>query len=472
MNRASEAKERTEAAQTEEQTALSTYEDYIYEYTSEIEVEQVTDTNPGALEGSGTETEPYVINSIEDLVFFAYDVTNGNNYEGEYVSLGLSLDFNSTKSYVDAYRTNYGTYGYEGELKTLLTTGEGFIPIGTIEGDETGTTSFAGIFDGREYIINNLYINQQKQTATRCGLFSTNYGTIQNIGLLNVSIKTSSELMLAGAVTGQNREDSMIRNCLVSGNIQRIYTGGVAGVVGHNIGTIEQCYNKANISIKVEEDNNLNANIGGIVGSSSGEVSECFNSGNIQLFVKGTINNRTIILAGGVGSTSSGNMNKCANIGDINAETLIEGEAELLIQIGGVTAALQAQIQNCYNRGDITVKANQGELDVGGVAGKYMLGGTINNSYNTGIIEWQNGGTSYVGGISARMTSNITNSYYLDNSDFTNTNENAGKIKSMEEMKTQEFVNLLNTGLSELVWEIKGGENDGYPTLIQTRISN
>ena len=34
LRRASEAKERTEAAQTEEQTALSTYEDYIYEYTT------------------------------------------------------------------------------------------------------------------------------------------------------------------------------------------------------------------------------------------------------------------------------------------------------------------------------------------------------------------------------------------------------------------------------------------------------
>ena len=43
-------------------------------------VEQVTDKNPGELEKK--EENVFVINSIEDLIFFAYDVREGNTYEG------------------------------------------------------------------------------------------------------------------------------------------------------------------------------------------------------------------------------------------------------------------------------------------------------------------------------------------------------------------------------------------------------
>ena len=69
-------------------------EDTINEYVTGIKVKQVTDTNPGALEGTGTDDDPYTINSIEDLVVFASNVTNGTTYEGQTVKLGLSLDFN------------------------------------------------------------------------------------------------------------------------------------------------------------------------------------------------------------------------------------------------------------------------------------------------------------------------------------------------------------------------------------------
>lgn len=121
IKKASDAKEKTEITQKDEKTAIAKYEDFINEYITGVTAEQVTDAKPGVLEGTGTEADPYVINSIEDLVFFAYDITSGNTYTGKYVNLGISLDFNSTKSYVDPFRTDYGKYGYNGELKTLLT---------------------------------------------------------------------------------------------------------------------------------------------------------------------------------------------------------------------------------------------------------------------------------------------------------------------------------------------------------------
>ena len=99
LTQAQKAKNETEDARIEEENILDNYESYINDVTGDVS--QVNDTNPGVLEGSGTEQDPFIINSIEDLVVFADNVTKGiNNYEGQYVELGISLDFNSDKSYV------------------------------------------------------------------------------------------------------------------------------------------------------------------------------------------------------------------------------------------------------------------------------------------------------------------------------------------------------------------------------------
>ena len=197
-------------------------EDTINEYTTGTEVQQVTDENPVVLEGTGTDTDPYTIESIEDLVVFASNVTNGTTYEGKTVKLGLSLDFNSNKSYVEPLRTDYEEYGYNGELKTLLTTGEGFKPIGTtILNDNSEKYSFAVIFDGNGKIISNLYINidfGDKEPNYQCALFGLNYGVIQNLGIekCNITAKAGTCLDCA-SIAGRNSGE--INNCYSSGKM-------------------------------------------------------------------------------------------------------------------------------------------------------------------------------------------------------------------------------------------------------------
>lgn len=128
ITRANEAKTKTEEASREEKINLQKAAEEIDKIT------QVTDTTPGVIEGEGTEQNPYVINSIEDLVVFSYEVTNGRTFvkdDGtrEYVELGQSLDFQSDKSYVNPNREDYAEYGYSGKLKETLNN-SGFIPIG------------------------------------------------------------------------------------------------------------------------------------------------------------------------------------------------------------------------------------------------------------------------------------------------------------------------------------------------------
>ena len=68
LKQAAKAKEETEKAKTNEQTDLVKMEDLINESVNGSVVQQVTDTSPGVLEGSGTAQDPYTINSIEDQV--------------------------------------------------------------------------------------------------------------------------------------------------------------------------------------------------------------------------------------------------------------------------------------------------------------------------------------------------------------------------------------------------------------------
>ena len=127
LTQAQRAKNETENAARQEEEDLAKIEAEMN--GTGIPIVQVKDEKPGELEKENDNT--FVINSIEDLVFFSYDVTtNENTYEGKTVKLGTNLDFNSDKSYVNANRTDFDKYGYTGSLKQALTTGTGFSPIG------------------------------------------------------------------------------------------------------------------------------------------------------------------------------------------------------------------------------------------------------------------------------------------------------------------------------------------------------
>ena len=209
LNRATEAKEKTELSQKQEEINLKNMEDIINESLSNTVVEKVTDKNPGVLENDISDSDIYIINSIEDLIFFSYDVRNGNNYNGKTVKLGCSLDFNSNKSYVDAFRTDYGKYGYDGELKTLLTTGEGFLPIGSLT--DSTTQNFYGTFNGTGNTIYNLYIDKiNDDIGQKVGFFTNNRGNVCNVKLLNVNLHLKSNEGSLGGISGQNSQTAKI----------------------------------------------------------------------------------------------------------------------------------------------------------------------------------------------------------------------------------------------------------------------
>ena len=393
---ATRAKEETEKAQVNESLDLANMEALINEYTGNIDIPQVKDEKPGELEQENENT--FIINSIEDLVFFSYDVTNGNTYEGKTVKLGVNLDFKSDKSYVNPNSQEYEKYGYTGQIKQALISEIGFKPIGELS--PTGTNYFQGTFDGNDKVICSLYININKDENIRAGLFATSYGEIKNLGLMNVNIKVKVLSTTVGGIVGRCYNN--LYNCYVTGNIDTtgnlyIPIGGICGVLDGKA-NIENCYNLANINcLNIQEEEGIaNIGCGGIVGQIEGEeinINRCFNNGNI--IADGKISSITV--GGIVGSPTC----KKVTISNSYNSAKIQGSSQAIqyTNIGGIIGILSSNmnLKNCYNAGEIITDTNQ--LNVGGIVGAEHTNTSISNVYNSGKITINCKGTLYAGGI-------------------------------------------------------------------------
>ncbi|MFA5603341.1 MAG: prepilin-type N-terminal cleavage/methylation domain-containing protein [Bacilli bacterium] len=179
------------------------------------------DKEAGVLAGTGATDNPYLIESVEDLVALSNNVNNGNTYSGKNITLAITLDLNNSKSYVDATTKTYGDINGNGiieDLKTELTTGEGFKPIGN------EIKKFSGKLAGNLNCINNLYVN--RPTTSYIGLIGyNNGGTVTTLGINSVNI---TGLNYTGGIVGHN--NGHLNEMNVRGNITgNNYVGLIAG---------------------------------------------------------------------------------------------------------------------------------------------------------------------------------------------------------------------------------------------------
>ena len=354
LTQARAAKEATENTQQDEKDKLQKIYDFMSSNT--YDVPKANDSTPGILAGSGSQDNPYLIESIEDLLAFSIEVNGGNDFIGQYVRLVISLDFNSNNSYMNPDTKDFGDINSNGvveNLKTELTTGKGFIPI---ENYNTDPIPFAGVFSGNNKFISNLYIDiQNAKGETDAGLFGYNTGTIQDIYVQNCKLNVKDYVVMLGGVCGVN--DGEILRSSVSGEL-KAYSGGIS--------------NSANF-------------IGGIAGicTMTGEntlIESCCNFGKILSFCDTKPVYGEIISA------------------DCNA--------------GGITGSLQninGYVTGCYNIGDISAETKKSCI-VGGIVG--FCGTGLGGSQDIPEINQKMGGNIYnsysVGDISATENDNVT----------------------------------------------------------------
>lgn len=450
--------------------ATETYENAAREENDKIqsminqidEILEMIDTTPGELAGDGTSNNPYKIESLEDLVAFSNNVNSGITYNNEYVELKRTLDFLDNNSYDDINTTIFGDINGDGiidGLKEELTkeTGKGFTPIGNT------TVSFLGDFNGNSKEIKNLYINVTADKDVYLGLFGR-AKNIRNLGVQGNIYGSTNGRIYTGMIVGSLTNSSKIEDSYSIGNITiknegegtYAYVGGIVGFASDKTKIID-CYNKSSINF-----NNyvIDGRTGGIVGYGDDIiVDKCCNEGNI--------NSTTSNIGGIIGEGGQNNkltiITNCYNI----ADTIIgNGNSFGYCGVGGIIGrANKVTIYNCYN----TSNVSGGNGGKGGIVGA-MSGDnptfyiTMSNCYNisnsgNGIVgtTYRKGGTEY----------SISNVYYLVGG-----TDDYGETKTEEQMKSIEFVDLLNSNIQSIettedislcTW--RQDQNTGYPIL-------
>ena len=346
--------------------------------------------------GSGTESDPYLLESAEHLAYFAYVVNKGFNTTGMHFLLTTDIDLNGSEDLP-------------------------WVPIGlgdrwfSEDGCNRGSSSgfydrrpfFQGHFDGGNHSVSNIYVDGW----SNAGLFGWAQGTVEN--------------------------PTVIENVFVlSGTIAGATCGGILGKGTNTL--VSHCWNGASIS---------GTNVGGIVGEGANVLS-CYNTGHVT----GTAN------VGGIVGQSALVIEECYNSG------IVEGDGQ--VAAGGLLGRdypVASTINNCYNTGTVSALGGEGSYypAAGGLIGRQVKSCEITNCYNVGEVS----GSNHVGcliGLSSTAAS-VENCYYLDAC----TESEYGTASSGDYMRSQELVDILNSGNTDPVWALDSdGINNGFPVLL------
>lgn len=221
--------------------------------------QEVVPTKP---KGRGTEDSPYLLYNLEELMWFANEIEEGNT--SSCANLEADIDLSPV-----CYPFHDGKPG------------KNWVPIGT-------NRIFKGTFYGKGHKITNLYIEAVVGNRSDNGFFGkVSKASIHNLivsGHLELSTRMSNNGMVVG-----NAQNSEITSCYAHGHISGGFNTG--GIVGQALDTkISECSNYANVTL---DDGNKGLNVekdiecyGGIVGYSNGLaqiITRCSNYGDVSV---------------------------------------------------------------------------------------------------------------------------------------------------------------------------------------------
>ncbi|MFR2206234.1 MAG: hypothetical protein ACLS59_01625 [Clostridia bacterium] len=343
--------------------------------------------------GSGTSDDPYKIENIEDLLKLSENVNSGITYSNQYFELTNKLDFQSDESYKNP-KAKYDDVNKDGkveDIKTELTTANGFLPIGDSE------HAFEGIFNGNDKTIRNYSVNiaQGAENNVLVGVFGNNKGRIINLKVtvtISVDENIENTKVLIGTISAKN--SGIIQTCKTEGTITANINAEssnieVAGICAENSGKIIDTANSIAII-----SNQLKA---GIVAlnyvenntENSGEITNCTNEGKIE-----EQTGSKYYTAGIVADNQNGNITSCTNNGKIDGKI-----------VGGIVGKSTGYIVACQNTAEISnLKENSNDEEFAGGIVAILETATIENSKNTGNVI----GSTNIGGIAGESKGTIT----------------------------------------------------------------
>lgn len=286
--------------------------------------------------GTGTENNPYQINTAAELAYFAENVNAGNWYDGEYIILKNNINLNNQE----------------------------WTPIGN------HSNSFRGNFDGRNHTVTGMQISNS--SADYVGLFGECTKFNVNSAIKNITVKDSVICgeNVVGAIVGYAKEIN-IENCRSIGNTINGKTdvGGICGKIGgYSVGKVSQCYNSSKVTGR--------GRVGGIAGM-GGIAENCLNTGEIMI-----INKAHKSAGGGIfgifdDTTASASITACVNLGKVSGGESFGGI------VGSTDSKSTGHISNCYYNMD----AITGGFDAGTALTSGQLCGALPSGLDSKIWE-------------------------------------------------------------------------------------
>lgn len=341
-------------------------------------------------QGSGTEADPYLIETAQNLAWISEMVNNGvTTYNGVWFKLTSDLNMRNIA----------------------------WVPIGN-----STTNCFCGKFDGDNHFIDSISVTG---TYIYAGLFGITGGgaDILNVGVhCNVNVSGHYDNYLGGIVGYVNGSNTSVKNSHNTGVISSSswsyaasssYSGGVIGYInGSNI-LVENCYNTGCDS----------ASRTSMYSSTSSDipVSRSYSGG-----VVGYIYSSTTVVK------------NCQNTGNVYSSTnYYYYYANTYSYSGGVIGYIYSSnnvVENCQNTGNVSSFSNSGTQQStpyypcpysysGGIVGYINGSNSVANCHNTGNVSAttsKNSGTtcecySYSGGMAAYINNNGTTITHCSN---------------------------------------------------------
>jgi len=308
--------------------------------------------------GSGSESDPYLIESAAQLAGLAYNINNNDNYvyKGKYFKLMKDIDLASKPWTPIGNKTHFPHLRLDGNGKSIIN-----LKVDVGDG-------CAGLF----YWLS--------------GTSSTEKSVVRNLTIRNADVKTGGRD--AGVLVGFTSFLDII-DCRVDGAVTSAYCAG--GIVGSGDPSIINCRADVNVTVNAPASTSLNISVaaGGLIGDISfnndkdNSITNCTVRGTV------TVNSQDLRESvdshvGGVAGLAFANVSDCTSYADINSTF------EKEVHVGGLIGTVGAggEIKNCSAYGTVHGKKNN---FVGGAYGyavgnheRVHFGGKIDNISEVG----------------------------------------------------------------------------------------
>lgn len=394
----------------------------------------------------GQSQNPYEVRAINQLQFINWNRENRNTTTVMTVDNYGQFPYLSSGAHTASYHWQQshdmmGGRNADGSYKTYTPIAEYYDVTAENQADLKGW--FGGVYNGNDYVIENVSI--QGQQSSCAGLFGVVYnGKLSNIVLYSsdgkgtissyANDKTDSRWYAMGGLAGMaaSSENSAVENCSVAGyKIMadvHMYIGGglnwggaeIGGLVGISNMDLKNCAAVTTITLPGSIKSKDNIRMGGLVGSSQKSIQNCYaggeiivnkldsandNLGNAGIYVGGIVGGSYFKplqptggpLIGVVGGDKQGSTSNTTNNEIYNSYsyvTLPKMNADGYNKIGKIYAiGGTGEIKTAEEvKDDWDKKANHGTCTI---TNCYVLGEVLTEAHNTykDVVGYKLGGT-------------------------------------------------------------------------------